>query len=244
MTTITIEKAILYKKYRLPYAQEMVSDLLGCIGEVEVVADIGAGTGQLARMFADGNRKIYAVEPDAAMRQVAEVSLARFPQIEVINGSAEQATLADNSIDLIIVGNAFHRFKSEACTEFRRVLKKRGWVALVSYTFTNKAYTDMLFPKLGALKEVAGRQKKSWHRTPIENLFGSGQLHTLSYSQSYTEDWTSFFGAACAGIEAPERADEDFSQFEAINREVFDAFAVDGKIKIDYETRVSFGQPV
>jgi len=56
--------------------------------------------------------------------------------------------------------------------------------------------------------------------------------------------WTAFFGAACAGIEAPERTDRDFMQFEAINREVFDAFAVDSKIQIDYETRVSFGQPL
>jgi hypothetical protein len=56
--------------------------------------------------------------------------------------------------------------------------------------------------------------------------------------------WTAFFGAACAGIEAPERTDRDFRRFEAINREVFDAFAVDGKIQIDYETRLSFGQPL
>ena len=37
---------------------------------------------------------------------------------------------------------------------------------------------------------------------------------------------------------------DHFMQFEAINREVFDAFAVDSKIQIDYETRVSFGQPL
>ena len=58
------------------------------------------------------------------------------------------------------------------------------------------------------------------------------------------EDWGSFFGAACAGIEAPERADKEFVEFEAINREVLDAFAVAGKIRIEYETTVSFGQPV
>jgi SAM-dependent methyltransferase len=240
----TVEKATLYEKYRLPYASEMVGDLLGHIGEVKVVADIGSGTGQLARIFSDGNRKIYAVEPDVAMRKLAEESLARFPNVGVINGSAEQTTLAENSIDLIVVGNAFHRFRPEACAELRRILKKQGWVALVSYAFTNKAYTDMLFPKLGALKAVVGRQEQAWHRTPLENLFGDNQLQTLSYGQSHMEDWTGFFGAARAGIEAPERTDPDFAQFEAINREVFDAFAVDGRIKIDYETRTSFGQPV
>jgi hypothetical protein len=47
----------------------------------------------------------------------------------------------------------------------------------------------------------------------------------------------------CAGIEAPEPDDSEFAQFEAINQEVFDTFAVDGKIRIDYETEVSFGRP-
>lgn len=244
VSSITVEKATLYEKYRLPYAKEMVGGLLERIGEVEVVADIGAGTGQLARMFADGSTKVYAVEPDPAMRKVASASLENFTKIEIVAGCAEQTTLAANSIDLIVVGNAFHRFKSEACAEFRRILKKQGWVALVTYTFVNKAFTDMLFSKLAALEGLASRKEKTWHRTPIENLFGRGQIHRLSYPQSHTEDWTAFFGAACAGIEAPERTDQDFVQFEAVNREVFDAFAADDKIRIDYETCVSFGQPL
>jgi ubiquinone/menaquinone biosynthesis C-methylase UbiE len=239
----TIEKAMLYEKYRLPYAEEMVGALRERIGKVEVIADIGAGTGQLARMFADGSTKIYAVEPDPAMREVATLSLENFSQIEVVARCAEETTLVTNSIDLIVVGNAFHRFKPEACGELRRILKKQGWVALVGYTFTNKAFTDMLFAKLSVLKAMANKQEKSWHRTPIDNLFGDNQLHTLKFRQSIVEDWVSFFGAACAVIEAPERTDREFVAFEAINREVFDAFAVAGKIQIEYETTVSFGLP-
>ncbi len=86
ISAISVEKATLYEKYRLPYANEIVGDLLRHIGEVEVVADIGAGTGQLARMFADGNTKVYAVEPDPAMRKVASASLIGFSKIEVIDG--------------------------------------------------------------------------------------------------------------------------------------------------------------
>ncbi len=244
ISTITVEKATLYEKYRLPYAKEMVGDLLERIGEVEVVADIGAGTGQLARMFANRSTKVYAIEPDPAMRKVAAAALENFSRIEIVAGWAEQTTLSANSIELIVVGNAFHRFKPEACAELRRILKKQGWVALVTYTFVNKAFTDMLFSKLAALEGLAGRMEKTWHRTPIENLFRNGQIHTLNYCQSHPEDWTAFFGAACAGIEAPGRPDQDFVQFEAVNREVFDAFAADDKIQIDYETCVSFGQPL
>ena len=53
INAISTEKAVLYEKYRLPYASEAVDDLLGRIGQARVIADIGAGTGQLARLFAD-----------------------------------------------------------------------------------------------------------------------------------------------------------------------------------------------
>ena len=241
---ISVEKATLYEKYRLPYADEMVDGLLEHIGKVDVVADVGAGTGQLARMFAGRSTKVYAVEPDPAMREVASASLADFATVEILDGCAERSTLAENSVDLVVIGNAFHRFSPEACAELLRVLKEQGWIALVRYAFTNKAFADMLFSKLGALEGFSSRTEKARYETPIQNLFGDGQIYVLSYPQSHTEGWTAFFGAACAGIEAPEPADRDYGEFEAINRQVFDAFAVDGKIQIDYETRVSFGQPL
>jgi len=64
---MTIEKAALYEKYRLPYAERAVAGLLDYIGAVQVVADIGAGTGQLTRLFAQRCTRVYAVEPDPAI---------------------------------------------------------------------------------------------------------------------------------------------------------------------------------
>lgn len=239
---ISVEKATLYERYRLPYARETVDDLLAHIGEVRVVADIGAGTGQLARLFADRVVKVYAIEPDPAMRQVALASVAGLAAIEILAGCAEQTALPATSVDLIVIGNAFHRFRPEACGEFRRILREPGWVALFAYEFTNKAFTEALFSRLAALKELANRVDKSWHRMPVQCLFGDSPVYTLTYHQSHTEDWTAFFGAARAGNEAPEPNDPDWGQFEALNRQVFDAFAVDGRIQVDYETRVQYGR--
>lgn len=67
-------------------------------------------------------------------------------------------------------------------------------------------------------------------------------MHTRSYSQSRSSDWTTFFGAARGGLEAPVPGDQDFRPFEELHRELFNAFAVKGALQIDYETHIMFGQ--
>jgi hypothetical protein len=47
ISATTPEKATLYNRYRLPYNTEAVDDLLARTRPALVVADIGAGTGQL-----------------------------------------------------------------------------------------------------------------------------------------------------------------------------------------------------
>ena len=243
VNTVSMEKAYLYEKYRLPYAEEAAGDLLERIGGAQVVADIGAGTGQVARLFAGRCDRVFAVEPDASMRTVAGETLEGLPAVEVVDGSAESTTLAGGSVDLIVIGNAFHRFRPEACDELRRVLKEKGWIALFSYAYLNGEFTEELFSRLSELKGLTSRIEKAWHRPSVEQLFGGCEMQALSYRQSLNEGWEAFFGAARAGIEAPEKGDGDFARFEEINREIFDAYSVDGRMRIDYETRVSFGRP-
>jgi SAM-dependent methyltransferase len=243
MGPVSADKAWLYEKYRLPYANEAVDALLQRIGDAPVVADVGAGTGQLARLFAERSKTVYLIEPEPAMRMVATAVLSNLPAIDVRAGLAEAIPLANGAVDLIVIGNAFHRFKPEARAELRRILKPQGWIALFNYTFVNKAFTDRLFSGLAALNDVAGKIKKRWHQTPVSELFGRDQLQTLRYRQAHSEDWTAFWGAARAGIEAPEPDEAAFAPFEALNREVFAAFAVNGMIHIDYETVVTFGRP-
>jgi SAM-dependent methyltransferase len=243
MKPISVDKAWLYDKYRLPYAREAVDELLQRIGNAPVVADIGAGTGQVGRLFAERSAKVYLIEPEPAMRQVATAVLSNFPTIDVRAGLAEQIPLADKAVDLIVIGNAFHRFRPKACAELRRILKPQGWIALFNYTFVNKAFTDRLFSGLAALNDVAGKIEKRWHKMPLSELFGHDQLQTLRYRQAHSEDWPAFWGAACAGIEAPEPDEPAFAPFEALNREVFTTFAVNGMIQIDYETVVTFARP-
>lgn len=91
MDGMSLEKATLYERYRLPYAREAVGDLLQRVGDVQVIADVGAGTGQLARLFADRCDRLYAIEPDASMRAVASAALKRWPAIDSFGAAAERS---------------------------------------------------------------------------------------------------------------------------------------------------------
>ena len=240
--SMSIERATLYEKYRLPYADQAIPDLLDQMGKIKTVADIGAGTGQLSRLFAPHCDRVYTLEPDPSMCAIAKDALAQFPNITIIEASAEQTTLANNCVDLIVIGNAFHRFKSEACDELHRILNNNGWIVLISYLYTNKAFTDLLFSKLATVETFTKKSEKAWKKTPQQNLFGIAEINTKSYQQSTAVDWKNFWGAARAGIESPEKNETGFAQFKDINREVFDTFAVNQKLHLEYETHVSWSK--
>jgi len=238
---MSMERAELYEKYRMPYAQDAVPDLLRRIGDIDVVADIGAGTGQLARQFAPHCRIVYAVEPDASMRSVAQDALAGLCA-GVVDGTAERTTLAWQSIDLIVAGNALHRFRYEACAEFARVLRPEGWLAVFSYESLDTAFQESLVAKLSSLPQLPAKSKRAFHRVSHASFFSGAETLSVRYEQSCIREWDEFFGAACAGIESPERSDVEFSQFEQVNRELFEEFAENGRITLRFATSIVFGQ--
>src|SRR5687767_14690128 len=115
-----------YIKYRPHYPQEMFDFLSAekIISENSVVADIGSGTGISSEPFLKMDMEVYAVEPNKEMREAAEKLLGHHQKFHSVNASAEKTELKDQSIDVIVAGQAFHWFDKEACkTEFKRILK-------------------------------------------------------------------------------------------------------------------------
>lgn len=65
---ISIQKARMYEKFRLHYANKLVSGVLEHTGRIQVISDICAGTGQPSRMFVEHAPKIFAIEPDTSLQ--------------------------------------------------------------------------------------------------------------------------------------------------------------------------------
>ena len=123
-----------YVKYRPTYPPEVLQLFRGELGLMidSIVADVGAGPGVLARNFLENRNTVYCVEPNEAMRAAAEELLAEYPGFRSVNGSSEDTTLADASVDVITAAQAFHWFRPEPTRdEFRRILKPGGYAALI-----------------------------------------------------------------------------------------------------------------
>jgi SAM-dependent methyltransferase len=122
-----------YVRYRPGYPHEIVATLAAeCeLTPASVIADVGCGPGNLARVFLNNGNRVIGVEPNAPMREagVRAMAGARF---EAVEGSAEATGLETGSVDFVTAGQAFHWFEPAGTrAEFVRILRPGGWCLLV-----------------------------------------------------------------------------------------------------------------
>ena len=116
-----------YERGRPGYAGEAI-DAVGLPADA-VVLDLAAGTGKLTRQLVPRFARVIAVEPLDGMRAVLERVV---PKAEALRGSADAIPLAEDSVDAVFVGEAFHWFANElAVAEIARVLRPRGVLAIL-----------------------------------------------------------------------------------------------------------------
>ncbi|MGD0051844.1 MAG: class I SAM-dependent methyltransferase [Vulcanimicrobiaceae bacterium] len=146
------DRAEAYAAGRPSYPPAALDALLGGLGDPAevVVADLGAGTGIGARLLAERGARVFAVEPNAAMRAAAAPnSLVRW-----IDGTAEATGLEEASVDLVVAFQAFHWFRPEdALREMLRVVRPAGRAAVV---YNERNEDD---PFTGAYGEIVRRHQ-------------------------------------------------------------------------------------
>ncbi len=145
--------AVVYDRSRPGYPVEAVRFALP--DGARRVLDLGAGTGKLTQVLLDLGLDVVAVEPSEPMRELLPA------RCEVLDGTAEALPLADDSVDAVLVGQAFHWFDPErALPEIARVLRPGGtvgllwnvreesvdWVRAVWETFDAERYEDVTAP--------------------------------------------------------------------------------------------------
>ncbi|MGI9100448.1 MAG: class I SAM-dependent methyltransferase [Solirubrobacteraceae bacterium] len=98
-----------YERGRPSYPAHAIAKLARDLGltSASTALDLAAGTGKLTRLLLPHTGRVVAVEPSHAMLAVLRDQL---PSVDGHAGTAEAIPLADESVDAVFVGQAFHCF--------------------------------------------------------------------------------------------------------------------------------------
>jgi SAM-dependent methyltransferase len=119
--------AAAYERGRPSYPPEAIDWLLP--PGARKVLDLGAGTGKLTTRLVERGLDVVAVDPIPDMLEVLHASLPETPALE---GTAEEIPLEDNSVDAVLVAQAWHWVDPQrAVPEVARVLRPGGRLGLV-----------------------------------------------------------------------------------------------------------------
>jgi SAM-dependent methyltransferase len=104
-----------YLRYRPPYPPPLLADLLGRAkpGPGAVLLDLACGPGRVALDLAGAFERVLAVDLEPEMIEVGRAAAARraIGNVTWMVGRAEDAEIEAGSVDLITVGEAFHRLE-------------------------------------------------------------------------------------------------------------------------------------
>jgi SAM-dependent methyltransferase len=120
-------EAAAYERGRPSYPPEAIDWLLP--PGARDVLDLGAGTGKLTTRLVERGLDVVAVDPIPEMLEVLSNSL---PDTPALLGTAEEIPLPDDSVDAVLVAQAWNWFDPErAVKEVARVLRPGGRLGLV-----------------------------------------------------------------------------------------------------------------
>ncbi|GFM19649.1 MULTISPECIES: class I SAM-dependent methyltransferase [Mycobacteriaceae] len=120
-------EAAAYERGRPSYPPEAIDWLLP--DGARRVLDLGAGTGKLTTRLVERGLDVVAVDPVPEMLELLTRSL---PDTPALLGTAEEIPLPDDSVDAVLVAQAWHWFDPErAIQEVARVLRPGGRLGLV-----------------------------------------------------------------------------------------------------------------
>ena len=119
-----------YARYRIDYPGELYDYILAQVPTRQRVWDCATGNGQAAVALANYFDEVDAT--DLSDKQLANA--VRRPNIEYQTAQAEASPFADETFDLVTVGQALHWFDVPAFhQEVKRVLKPNGVIAEWGY---------------------------------------------------------------------------------------------------------------
>jgi SAM-dependent methyltransferase len=199
--------AAYYDRYRLPYPDAMIADLVeraAPSGRGRLL-DLACGTGQLVFPLAPWFADVWAVDSEPDMiRMVRAKAAAAGPGARIQAGvaAAEELRAEPGSFELIVIGNAFHRLPRQAVAKRAREWLQPGGHLALCWSFSpwegtlewQRAFGGLLDrwkTALGATHRVPARHAQARRELPdAELLMDRGFQLAERYEFAVEQQWT------------------------------------------------------
>jgi ubiquinone/menaquinone biosynthesis C-methylase UbiE len=237
-----------YVKYRPRYPQDVIETLrMECgLSSSMLIADVGSGTGTLAELFLQNGNQVFAVEPNQEMREAAEHLLGKYPGFRSVAGRAESTVLADQSVDFVVVGQAFHWFDiRQTRREFLRILRPSGWTMVVwnEREFQTTPFLiayDQLLQRYAP--DYAREKHKNVYDTALTDFYGAGGFVEKAFSYRQDLDFTGVKGRMLSSSYTPEPGRPNHEPMMAELLKIYQDHQVNGRVTLAYITRMYYGR--
>lgn len=238
-------KAKYYSKYRPTYPNECVEYILSesNLKENSCIADIGAGTGIFTKKLIDKDFIIYAIEANEDMFN--ELKRLEHDKLVAIHSKAEETKLLNDSIDLVVVAQAFHWFdKHKFKQECNRILKENCNIALIWNEVNYKTYIGKYIMNLIDKYTNSNKLYKidlSNNDSLVEDFFcDTYQKRCYSNNMELTEE--QFIGDYLSKSYAPTKNSVNYKEYLEDLRLIFSKCSKEGLITIEQNTYVYLGK--
>ena len=211
-------RAEAYAKGRPGYPKSSIEYIRSLVPQNAIVADIGAGTGKFTKALALCNYTVYAIEPNADMREQLVITLASFPNAKILNGTDKETKLPDHSVDIVTIAHALHWFELNAFREECRRILKPGGLIIVVYNIAHDG-------------EIATLSKQA-----VDAFFVAPTVMDFPNPMEYTRDkWLAYIASM---DNTPFPNDPGYDTHIAEINAKFENDSIDGLLRLDRVTKI------
>jgi SAM-dependent methyltransferase len=152
------------------------------------VVDLAAGTGKFTRLLAPFGADLVAVEPVPGMRATFRTVV---PDVLVVAGTAEALPVRDDTLDAVVVAQAWHWFDHDrAIAEVRRVLRAKGGLGLMwNARDRSEPWVDAVWQIMDRVeKHAPWRDHDNWRDSAFREMPGFGEIASAEFRHTQQMD--------------------------------------------------------